>query len=300
MNWLLITIIAYFLNSLAMVIDKKLLSKTIPDALTYTFYVGILGSFFIPILPLFGVNILPFFILFLAFLAGGFFILALLLMYRALTKDEVSRITPFIGGLVPLFILFLAFLFLGENLNQKGILAFLLILGGGFLISLNFNQIQVFPFQSLGLVTSSSFFFAASYALTKYIYNHTDFISGFFWIRIGAILTTLTLLTIPTNWQKIKQNLKKQKQNFSPLLLLGQTLGGGSALLLSFAIFLGSVTLVNSLQGLQYCFLFFLVYFFSKFYPRFLKENFTPTVVVQKVLAITLMSIGLFILSVNL
>ena len=140
MNWLLIVVVAYFLNSIAMVIDRRLLTKTIPDALVYTFYIGLLSVFFLPFFLAFGVVMPAPLILFLSFLSGGFFILALLLMYQALSREEVSRVIPFIGSLSPVFIFLLAVFFLGEILAYEEILAFFLILSGGFLVSLKIKR----------------------------------------------------------------------------------------------------------------------------------------------------------------
>lgn len=300
MNWLLIVILAYFLNALAMVIDKKLLSRSIPDPLVYTFYIGVLSIIFIPVLLFFKVVVPEFLILLSALVAGVFFVLALLLMYRALIKEEASRVAPFIGSLSPIFIFLLAIFFLNESLTYQELAAFLLVFAGGILVSLNFNKSQVFPLKSLRLAILSSFFFASSYALTKYIYNNINFASGFFWIRIGTIIGAAALLAIPGAWNKIKNNFKKNKEKISSLFFAGQFFGGVSALLLSFSISLAPVTLVNSLQGLQYGFLFLSIYFLSTYRPKFLKEKFTTAIVLQKTLAIALISAGLFILSRNI
>lgn len=301
MNWLLIVIVAYFLNSIAMVIDRRLLTKTIHDALVYTFYVGVLSVFFLPFFLAFGVVMPTPLILFLSFISAGFFILALFLMYQALSREEVSRVIPFIGSLSPVFTFLLAVFFLGEILAYQEIVAFFLILSGGFLVSLKIKRHSpLFPTRALKLALFSAFFFAFAYVLTKYIYNQIDFVSGFFWIRFGAVITVLALLILPGSFRRIRNNFNKNKKKTSPIFLVGQLCGGLSMLLLSFAISLASVTLVNSLQGLQYGFLFLLIYFLSKYRPKFFKEELTLPIVAQKTLAIALIAAGLFILSANI
>ncbi|MFH0819449.1 MAG: hypothetical protein V1892_00265 [bacterium] len=301
MNWLLIVIIAYFLNSIAMVIDRRLLTKTIPDALVYTFYIGLLSVFFLPFFLALGVVMPAPLILFFSFISGGFFILALFLMYQAFRREEISRVIPFIGSLNPVFIFLLAVFFLGEILAYQEILAFFLILSGGFLISLKIKKHSpLFPTRALKLALFSAFFFAFSYVLTKYIYNQIDFVSGFFWIRLGAVITVLALLILPGSFERIRKNFNKNKKRANSLFWSGQLCGGLSTLLLSIAISFASVTLVNSLQGLQYGFLFLLIYFLSKYRPKFFKEEFTLPIVAQKTLAIALIAAGLFILSANI
>jgi drug/metabolite transporter (DMT)-like permease len=301
MNWLLVVIVAYFLNSIAMVIDRRLLTKTIPDALVYTFYIGVLSIFFLPFFLALGIIVPTPLILFFSFLGGGFFILALFLMYQALSREEVSKVIPFIGGLSPVFIFLLAVFFLGEILTYEEILAFFLILSGGFLVSLKIKRhSSLFPTKVLKLALFSAFFFAFSYVLTKYIYNQIDFVSGFFWIRLGAVITVLALLILPGSFGRIRKNFNKNKKKTSPIFLVGQLCGGLSMLFLSFALSLAPVTLVNSLQGLQYGFLFLLIYFLSKYRPKFFKEEFTLPIVAQKTLAIALIAAGLFILSAGI
>ncbi|PJE57552.1 MAG: hypothetical protein COU82_01435 [Candidatus Portnoybacteria bacterium CG10_big_fil_rev_8_21_14_0_10_38_18] len=61
------------------------------------------------------------------------------------------------------------------------------------------------------------------------------------------------------------------------------------------AVFLGSVTLANSLQGLQYAFVLILALLFFRKIPS-LREEFSKEIIVQKIVAIILISLGLFIL----
>ena len=68
-------------------------------------------------------------------------------------------------------------------------------------------------------------------------------------------------------------------------------------LLQNYAIFLGSVALVNALQGVQYAFLLVLGGLISVFYPNLLKENISTKVVIQKLTAVLLISIGLYFLA---
>ena len=80
--------------------------------------------------------------------------------------------------------------------------------------------------------------------------------------------------------------------------MFGQLCGGGGAILLQYAIFLGSVTLVNAMQGVQYIFVFFLVVLFTTTLPKLIKEKFTKELVIQKVIAILIIGIGLYLIAV--
>src|SRR4030067_2196929 len=109
MNWLAITIFAYFLNAIAMVIDKTLLKKEIKNPFVYTFYIAGLGAALIilaiPIALIFKLSLVwpgasQFWI---SMLAGAAFSIGLFLMFIALKREDASRLLPIIGGATPLF-----------------------------------------------------------------------------------------------------------------------------------------------------------------------------------------------------
>ncbi len=316
--WLFVTIFAYFLNALAITFDKFLLSKDIPRPSAYTFNIGLLNIGIILVLAPFGFSWLGAKLIFWSILAGLFFISALFLLYTALKHSEASRIIPFIGSLNPLFIFILAFFFLGERLGSKELLAFVLILTGGALISYQKRiHKHLFPnliprkitawlwragemsrVKILSLAVLSAFCFALSYIITKYVYNSTDFLNGFIWTRFGLVLGALLLLLPPSSRQEIFTTEKKSSKKGNSLFLVGQSLGGLSFFLVNYAFSLHSVTLVQGLQGLQYAFLFLIVLVLSKKFPYILEEDLTPWVIAQKTLALLLIISGLYFLVV--
>ena len=73
-------------------------------------------------------------------------------------------------------------------------------------------------------------------------------------------------------------------------------MGGIIPLVLTAAMALGSVTLVNAVQGAQYGFLFILALLFSYRWPKIFGEEFNIKVIVQKVIALILIILGLYLL----
>ena len=67
-------------------------------------------------------------------------------------------------------------------------------------------------------------------------------------------------------------------------------------IMINWAISLGNVALVSSLQGVQYIFLILLVLFLSAKHPKILKEELGGGVLIQKFLGIILISLGLYML----
>ncbi len=293
MFWLPITIVAYFLNAIAVTIDKFLLTKKIPNPAVYTFFISVLSLVALVLIP-FGFKLYPPIQIIIALIAGLLFTFALLFMFIALHRHEASRVTPFMGGLQPIFVFILALIFLGEKLDIKSFIAFSVIILGSVIISWQPGKPHS---KSYIMAIISTALFAASYTISKYVYVNQDFISGFIWTRVGAFIGAITLLCYAKNRRDIITGVKSPKANAGKLFLFGQVSGAISFILVNYAIAISdSVALVNALRGIEYVFLLIFVIALSKKFPHFLKEKTSLQILIQKITAIALIIVGLFIL----
>lgn len=292
--WLLIVVSAYFLNAVAAVVDKFLIAKKIPNPAVYTFFIAALGLLGLVLIPwgFYWPGVLQFLV---ALLAGLTFTFALLYLFKALSLNEASRITPFIGGLSPIFVLIFSFLFLTERLGPNQLLAFFLIVAGSIVITWEKTQRKGL-IKGFAFAVFSALLFGISYTLTKYVYNHQAFISGFVWMRMAAFLGALLLLFCAANRQAIRERLRGSDVKVGGLFLFGQASGALSFILVNYAISLANVSLVNALQGLQYVFLLLMVLILAKWRPRILEEKLKGRILIQKVAAILLIVAGLALL----
>ncbi len=302
MNWLLITLGAYFLNAVAMVIDKSILQRKVNNAFVYTFYVAALGGLLIilalPVAYFLSLKLVwpgwaQFYI---SLLAGGAFAIGLMLMYWTLRRGEASRVLPIIGGLTPVFVLLLAYEMIGEKLSSHQLLAFIIIVIGSFIISLEFKKHTWQLKKIFWPALISAIFFALSYVLTKDVYNHQPFISGFIWTRLGILIFALAPMLYPANFKALlhqpkHQGLQQAKYRF----LFGQSCGGASAVLIQYAISIASVSLVQALQGTQYVFIFLIVLISTFYFPKFLQEQMSSKIILQKISAIVLIVLGVYL-----
>jgi len=302
MNWLLIAIIAHFLFALVFIVDKFLLSKTVLQPRAYAFYVGILGIFALLLIP-FGFTLLPAGQIAASLISGVLFVLAILFFYKLIQLGEISRITPIVGGAVPIFTLILTYSFLGERLTGYQLIAFFLLVFGGVIMlwprkdKINSPIGKASLTKKLTLAIIAALFFAGSFVLTKFIFTEQPFINGFIWIRLGGFLGAWLLFFWPGSRQIIFKTNKTIKIKSAGLLISNKILSALAFILLNYAIFLGSVTLVNSLQGIQYAFLLIITFFLSKKFPQILKEQISRGVVTQKITAILFIILGLSILA---
>lgn len=326
MSWLFISLLAYFFYAIVTVIDKTIVKKDVKHPLVYIFYIAAFGGILIA-LALIILQFLPFKFdipdpatIFVALVAGTVFIWALYLMFVALKKGEATRVSSMIGSLTPIFILILAWYILGENLTCNQYLAFTFLIAGVFLISLDFQKHGLLSWlkkklgfetkltlpqirKTLWLSLPTAFLFAISLTLTKFVYLNTDFISGLIWIKTGSLLTIIILLFVPKNFQLLLTDLKQKKksrqktQKLSFKFALGQISGGLGELSKQYAISLGSVTLVNALQGFQYALIFIIVIITTSFFPKFLREEMSREIFFQKALAVLIIFAGLYFLA---
>jgi len=318
--YILIAIISYLVNAGVYVGDKFLLSKKLHSSISYAFFVGIwsilniLLLVFDPWLPSareLGIDLL----------AGLLFLGTLVFWYKALHQSEATRVVPVVGALVPIFSFFLSWLFLGETLGERQFLAFIILVLGGVLISVKrtrfyylrevserfrktFGHIfgllhaEYHPTQRL-IVNSvvSALFFAAYYVLIKFIYSTQPFVGAFVWSRMGSFIGVILMLFV-TDWRrKIIEQQRGQKTPKNLFLFFSVRLAAAAAfIMLNWAISMGNVAIVNSLQGVQYVFLILLVIFLSARFPGIMKEEMRGGVVLQKIMGVVLVSLGLYML----
>lgn len=300
MTWVFVTIIAYFFHALNAIVDKFLLSERIPRPSNYAFYVGIFGLLSLFLIP-FGDFFIPSPVqLVKAFISGGAFTFALFLFFIAMKHNEASRVSTMIGTFSPIFVLILSYFFLGSGLGERELLAFVILIFGGVLIS--FKKSQALHGSGNGaymaaIAVFASLIFAMSYVSAKAVFNDLPFINGFIWTRLGSFAASLVFL-IPKETRNSILNLSKIAGGKTAVLfLLNKIFGALGFFLISYAISLGNVSIINAMQGVEYALIFVLAVFLSSKYPFILEEEISRKILMQKIFAILLISLGLFILA---
>lgn len=296
MFWFPITIISYALNSVALLMDKFLLEKKIPNPAIYTIAICLMGVLAVVLLP-FDWQQPSGPVLFWALASGLIFTPALYFMFLALKHGESSRIVPFLGGLQPIIILPLAWYFLGESFSSAFFIALFLFCAGTVLISYEKGRAEHSAYY-YGVI--SAVLFAVSLVMAKWVYGETNtFITPFVLTRIGSALAALPLLLLPgVIFFKPKKATKPVKQPWT-LLVIGQASGALASvgINLAIAISTNATAIINAMQGLQYAILFVAVLILTKFLPRILKENMSPAVLLQKAVATGLIILGLVLIA---
>lgn len=295
MSHLPFTILAYLLNGVAVLVDKFLLTKAIPDPLIYVFYfslVSLVVLFILPFVPNPGM-----FVFILASISTLLWTTGAYSMLKGLQIGQASRVIPIIGTLIPLILL----AFYGITSQ-----------------SLTINQIWAATILTLGLIAItapslkgkiivkefifeliSSVLFAFSYVILHQAYQGSNIASVFIYSRLVLIPVGIVILLVPIFRNRVfKSQLKLNFfSKFGIIFLIGQTCAGISELLLTLSVALANPALVNSLQGVQYIFLFLASLILAKNYPNVFHENLKKMHLGFKIIGILLIGFGLFVLA---
>ncbi|MDQ5976988.1 MAG: hypothetical protein QG664_902 [Patescibacteria group bacterium] len=306
MTWILVSIISYFFGAVAALLDKVLLSGRIGHPSVYAFFVSLFSLFALLFIP-FGFQWYGSVPTLVFLVSGMLFLYGLLALYAAVQKSEISRVAPLVGTIMALTALFVYFFPIGGDMGRimtitwVQFLAFALLVGGGILITIDFPLRTEEQISPLAVVAGISM--AVSLLLLKYGYHQYDanFESGFVWSRIGMFLGGVSLFLIPRFRRQILSGLRShgvassRNTKTGILFLANKVSGGTAAFLMNYATYLGPVTFIQALSGIQFVFLLMLAWVTSTQYPHIFEERFGVVQWVQKGVAVGLIICGMWL-----
>lgn len=293
MSWIYFSILAYFLWGIVSTSDKIIVSKFIKSAKGYLILISFAGLFVVLSIPFFNFRLPDLRNLILILLSGILYIYGLTFYLEAIAIEEVSRVIP-LYQLRPIFVYFISVLTIGENFSVNDGIAFFLLVGGSFLISL--EKIEgVFKLRkAFYLMIFANILLAIYYVITKYIFNTNPFWNSFVIVRIGSFLGGLSLM-IFNKYRKEMINILQSisLKNFS-MVLGNQFLNIGALTSITYSISMGSVSLINSLNGFHSIFVLINSLFLSYKFPNILKEDFRKPILSIKIVSIILILCGVY------
>ena len=295
-NYVIFALSAYFLLAMHGVVDKFLLNKAIRHPIAYTFYSGTTTIFILLLAP-FGLQMLGPLDMVAAIIVGGSFLFATYYLYVAIQKSSVSRVLPIQGGLVPIFTLLFSYLILGDTLTLQQTFAFALLTTGSILIAVKSDDIGKWHLPGLRDMVLAAVLFALSLVLSKYVFDRSNLVTGLVWSRLAMFTIALSFLLIRSNRKEIFDTPKEAGKNNVILFYFVRVIGAMAGFFQNYAISIGSVIIVNALQGFQFVFVLGLTSWLSIHFPKILKEKITGKILVIKLVSIILITTGLVLLS---
>lgn len=292
--WIIFSILAAFCWSISYIIDKYIVTKLVRNPLVPIVALGIFGLiasaavyFIHGFPPLSNFNIL------LSIIAGVIWGFGSIFYFRVVKTEEISRIVP-IYHISPIFVSIFAGIFLGEiftPIKYLGII--LLVMGAVFVSSKNFLSIKVGKaFWSLIL---SAVFFASSYVLQKYLLNFADFWTIFAHMRIGSALALAPIMFL--YFPELIRNIKEYGNRVIFAISASEIMNLTALVFIAIAASIGYITLVNTMSSLDSFFVLLFTVVLSRFFPSILKEEISKSIILQKVLAISLIFAGVILIT---
>ncbi len=318
--------------ALAAVIERAMLSSSLVKPAPYVLIISLLGGATALFIGL-GFLVLssnPYFVFIvppnagrlftIGLAAGALYPIALYFYFSLLSRNEVSRVVPVLGALVPIFILIMSVVLLGEKLLLSHIAAIILLICGTVLLTAKNNFSRLFIRTDLYFLVLCAFLFAAHYALAKGIYSSLPFVQSALFIQFGDFAGGVILYLVLMRFQRaprattaessrmrtfVNKILKRghavsdavpqprSKGVRAFLILVSQLFGGVGGILLQISIFLGSVALVNALQGVQFAFLFIILLVAKPFFGSVLSEEWETRIFIQKAAGVLCVGAGI-------
>jgi hypothetical protein len=135
----------------------------------------------------------------------------------------------------------------------------------------------------------------------KFLYdNAAPFLAVFAYSRVVQAVLALFLLgpLVVLSQQETlpKRRRRPARSSIPALFFANKALAAGAFLLQSYAISLGSVTVVNALQGTQYVALLLIAAAVSARWPQLFREEFSRVALWRKVGGVVLVSAGIALL----
>lgn len=304
MNWIPIALISPIALALVNLIDKTLIEKyfkggEVGALLIFSGIVGLPVTVLIWILNPTAISI-PILAAVTLTVNGILYLFSLFPYFKALELEDASTVSPLFLT-TPVIGLLLGFLFLNEVPQTISLIASAIIAIGAFLLSadLTDHRHPILKRQMFFLMLAASFLTAVNALIFKFISIEVGFWTTAFWEYIGFIVFAAVILAFkPTFRLQFIQVFKSNSAQLIGVNAFNETLAVAAKLSLHFATLLAPLGLVFFVaEGTQPLFVLLFALIATKLWPQYIQESISKKALSQKIIAIALMSSGLYLLS---
>lgn len=296
--WMIFAVVGYALLAGESVTSKFLVAARFKNWQLYTFYVGVFSSFALIFSP-FGFDwhglgaFLP------AIFSGFLFYLALACLFQSLLASSAIRVYVLFGATITFSTVIFARMFLDEKIVPMALLGIFFLVVGGTIVS--YKHYKKSFFSNWEKTVLAGILAALSYVVLKYAYSQQNFLSGYVASRMGISLFAILSLLVPDFRKKVFSAFKKGKKSDHVNNFFGsvaaKAVAGAGTVLVHYAIFLGSVVIVNALVSVQYLLTFIFSVILSFRWQKIFVEKFTPLNVALKFVGVALVVLGTVLVS---
>ena len=224
------------------------------------------------------------------------YIMATFFYFKAIQKNDAS-IVGVMFQMIPVFSYILALILFKENLTIHQIIGSIIIILSAIIISFDFEEKNnKKKFKALLFMILSSLCFSIYFILFDIGIRYSSYYSCAFWYQIGFLIIGLILLLLKSFRIPFIKAIKNNGKRYLILNSTNEVINLVANLLVNYANLLIPIALANVLTGFQSAFAFILGIIGTILIPKYIKEDLSRSVIIQKIVCIILGIIGLIIL----
>ena len=266
MLWIFLALLAPLLWAISNLIDGDLVLNRIKNPLVIMTVTGLFSVFpflFIILTNTFSWPRLS--VILFGVLTGFVSLLAFYPYFRALENSHPTS-ALLLWNVSPVITAVAAFVFLNERLSPYQYLAVLLLIGSAIIagISSGTNTNTKKKQSNVGWMLLASLLTATQAIMSKWLFGQTSTGTGVGLISLGSFGLSASFFLIPSIRKQIPDAFSKH----SKILILNETLSMFAFVCSSFAIGLGSVSLVKAIEGVQAFFVFGFSWIAARIFSR--------------------------------
>jgi drug/metabolite transporter (DMT)-like permease len=303
MSWILFAAIGPVLNAAANHIDKYSISKYLKGGETgaLVIFSALFNLVALPVIYIVDPHLfaLSYTHMILLMVNDMLIVLAMLLYFFALERDEASYVVPFYQT-IPVFGFILGFFVLGETITGSQSIGAGFLLVGALLLSLELGLGRLHIKYRVALyMMGASALYAINSVLFKYFALDVGFWPAVFWGCVGKVgIGLIFLMCLPRYRKQFRTLISKNTRRVLGLNAFSESLFIIAETTTSYAFTLASVGLVLLVNALQPVFVFIGGILLTLFLPHFGTESLSRRLLAQKMCGIGLLVIGTMIIAV--
>jgi drug/metabolite transporter (DMT)-like permease len=231
-------------------------------------------------------------------MGAGVLLVASYIPYMVAMQHAEASIVASLYRLSPLFVFVLSYFALGESLQPKQILGGLVTIVGSVSLIVDFNKGRHgLNLSTFILMCTACLMNACTVVIFKIVALGASFWSSAFWEYIGSGLFSATLLCMAPSYRRALAAVLRTRQAYVlvPTTLAGEALNLLANLAVGFAGLMAPLALVSIVTGLHPLFVLAYGTVFTLFFPAFGRERLTRHHLLQKIVAIGVMTAGIVV-----
>lgn len=298
--WFAIGIFAPIIWGVTAIIERRLMTHNFKSPYAFLLLANILALPFLLLIYILAGGQIQYHPLFtwIGIIEGAGICFASILLYKAVAKDDASRVVP-ISYLSIIFVLPLAVLLFREVLTPLKYLGIFAIAGGAMAVSYKCSSQKWKISPTLGLIIVYAIAAALNALAVKWCLTGMDYWSLMFWSWVGGCVLINPILAATRSLRSdFKSDVSGLDKKAWAIFIARLCLTFLAVWVWFVSMSLAKVSLASALPGLQPLFVLVFVVVLAKLAPGFIKEDIDKSSLVLKAIAVAAIIIGAVLLAV--